>query len=114
MNPVLKRLVSTLTVSKPHSHLNPTTVFWGLFRPRRTKIVPYFIIGWMRDSIYSKEVYEGLGRKARYCTIAALWVWGLKRPQKTSNVSIFETVVRLIQIAIKGNAQTLHVYPNMK
>ncbi len=22
-------------------------------------------------------------------------VWGLKRPQKTSNVSIFETVVRL-------------------
>ncbi len=26
---------------------NLTTVFWGLFRPRRALIVPNFVIGWM-------------------------------------------------------------------
>ena len=29
------------------SPLNLTTVFWGLFRPRRVFIVPYFVIGWI-------------------------------------------------------------------
>ncbi len=55
---------------------NLTTVFWGLFRPRRALIGPNFVIGW----ILLLLIFI-VGRSVK--------VWGLKRPQKTSNVSIF-------------------------
>ncbi len=62
---------------------NLTTVFWVFFRPRRALIVPNLVIGCQISYVFT------VGRYVR--------VWGLKRPQKTSNVSIliFETVVRL-------------------
>ncbi len=65
--------------------INLTTVFWGLFRPHRVLIVPNFVIGCILlllilIILFIISYVFIVGRYVR--------VLGLKRPQKTSNVSV--------------------------
>ena len=70
-NSSFKNICNPFTKFRRLAVVNLTMVSWGLFRPLRALIVPNFVIGYIFI----------VGRHVR--------VWGLKRLQKTSNVSIF-------------------------
>ena len=98
--------------------INLTTVFWGLFRSRRPWIVPNFVIGLILLLFILVILCINVGIQTdiwfsccqiNYVFVAgrSVRVWGLKRTQKTGNVSIFETVVRLNMVQIVNDNRML-------
>ncbi len=84
----IRWLTTDMKTSFIFKDINPRTVFWGPFGPRRPKTRYIFLIGQAYLLLITKYVtYSWIGSPYEH--------WGPNGPQKTVNVSNFENGSRV-------------------